>query len=87
VGRILIDYLRNARSATAIEAFSTRARPGATVALPVAWEALATELTPGSFTVRNVGEHLERLESDPWEAYSATRQVIDAEMRRELGLE
>ena len=40
-GKIFVDYLRNQRGATAICPFSTRARPGAYVAMPVSWEKLA----------------------------------------------
>ncbi len=40
-GKIFVDYLRNTRGATAICPFSTRARPGAYVAMPVSWEKLA----------------------------------------------
>jgi bifunctional non-homologous end joining protein LigD len=48
-GRIFIDYLRNGRGSTAIAPFSTRARPGAAVAMPVAWGMLEKGLAPDAF--------------------------------------
>jgi bifunctional non-homologous end joining protein LigD len=56
-GRIFIDYLRNARGATAVAPYSTRARAGAPVAMPVDWSEL--EGVPGAdhFTL---GEALRR---------------------------
>jgi bifunctional non-homologous end joining protein LigD len=54
-GRIFIDYLRNGRGATAIAPFSTRARAGAAVAMPVSWDDLG-DLAPDAFTAQEVME-------------------------------
>ena len=66
--RVYADVMRNAYAQTAVVPYSVRARPGATVATPLRWEELEdTSLTPGRFTVRTVGERLDRLgTSDPW---------------------
>jgi len=54
-GRIFIDYLRNGRGATAIAPYSTRARPGAPVAMPVNWRELQ-KLEPNQFNTGNAAE-------------------------------
>ena len=45
-GRILIDWLRNAIGNTAIGLFCPRARPGAMVATPLAWDEVNAKLDP-----------------------------------------
>lgn len=63
-GKILVDYLRNGRNQTAVAPYSTRARPGAPIAMPLSWDELGPNVAPGSFTVLNVGERLKK--PDPW---------------------
>lgn len=86
-GRILIDYLRNGRGATAIEVYSTRARPGAPIAVPVRWEELADGITADGFTLRTLPDRLANLTSDPWEGYAARRQRITPAMRAAVGMD
>lgn len=74
-GKIFIDYLRNAREATAIAAYSTRARPGAPISTPVAWEELARDLR-GEFRLEELLERLAHLKGDPWPGFFEVRQRI-----------
>jgi len=66
-GKIYIDYLRNGRGATFVAPYSPRARPGAPVAMPLAWDELTGRTRPGRFTVRTAMQRLDALEADPWE--------------------
>jgi bifunctional non-homologous end joining protein LigD len=82
-GKILVDYLRNARGAVAVEAYSARARAGATISLPIAWDELTPKLDPQAFNVRTAAEVLAG--SDPWAEYSRVKQSITVQMMRRVG--
>jgi bifunctional non-homologous end joining protein LigD len=75
-GRIYIDYLRNRRAATTVAAYSTRARPGAPVSVPVAWEELSARLAPDHFDITNTPKRLAGSRGDPWASYWSVRQAL-----------
>jgi bifunctional non-homologous end joining protein LigD len=76
VGHIFIDYLRNGRGATAVAPYSTRARAGAPVSMPIAWDELP-EIRGDSFHVPGVDVILGRLgRGDPWARFLKTAQSL-----------
>jgi bifunctional non-homologous end joining protein LigD len=70
VGKIFIDYLRNDAEATAIGAYSPRARAGAPVALPIEWDELAPD------GLREVPKLIRARKRDPWEGFEAARRPL-----------
>lgn len=86
-GRIFMDYLRNGRGATAIASYSTRARAGAPIAVPVAWDELNEALRPDRFNVENLRRRLAVLDVDPWQGFEAARRSLTAASFNAVGLE
>lgn len=75
-GKIFIDYLRNQKGATAIAPYSTRARAGAPVAVPLAWEELSNRVRDNGYTILTLPERLKKLKKDPWKGFLRMRQVL-----------
>ena len=61
-GRIFIDYLRNDETASAVAAYSVRARPGAPVSLPIDWKELGKLKSGAAFSIK----HVLTRRADPW---------------------
>ncbi len=75
-GRIFIDYLRNGRGATAVGAYSTRARPGATVSTPLRWSELESGVRAAQFNVENLPARLRHEKEDPWAGMASLKQRL-----------
>jgi bifunctional non-homologous end joining protein LigD len=74
-GRIFIDYLRNGHGATSVAPYSTRARPGAPVSVPVGWDEIGS-IRGDSFHVADTPRRLSRLKVDPWARFLTLRQAL-----------
>jgi bifunctional non-homologous end joining protein LigD len=77
-GKILIDYLRNGRGATAVAPYSTRARKGAPLSLPVTWSELESISGPAAFTLTDPPSGLVDPSADPWEGFRAAAVEVPA---------
>src|SRR6476469_1800874 len=75
-GRIFLDWLRNQRGATAVMPFSARAREGAPVAAPIAWEELDRYQGGNHFTIRDADELLERAGSKMLAGWGEAKQAL-----------
>jgi bifunctional non-homologous end joining protein LigD len=82
-GKIFVDYLRNGETASAVAAYSVRARPGAFVAMPLAWDELNRQDLRARFTVGNAPSRLKK--EDPWRQYWRVRQRIAKKMLAAVG--
>jgi bifunctional non-homologous end joining protein LigD len=75
-GRIFLDYLRNARSATAVAAYSLRARPGVPASTPLSWSELDLLEHPRELNYATVPERLSDDFDDPWAGIDRAARAI-----------
>lgn len=86
VDKLFVDYLRNTEGATAVAAYSTRARPNAPISTPIRWDELGADMHSNRFNLGNIQRRLGQLKEDPWSEYFRVEQRITAKMGRVFGL-
>lgn len=73
-GKVFIDYLRNAWSATSVAPYAVRTKEHAPVATPITWDEVASKtLKPDKYTINNV---FKKIEENPWKNFNKARKTI-----------
>jgi bifunctional non-homologous end joining protein LigD len=75
-GRIFLDWLRNQRGSTAVMPYSARAREGAPVAAPIAWEELDRYQGGNHFSIRDAEELIDRASSKALADWGKAKQAL-----------
>ena len=72
--QVYVDWMQNARGKSLAAVYTVRAKPNATVSMPLSWKQVEQGVKISDFTVRNVPSLLEH--SDPWSDFFAKRQTL-----------
>lgn len=75
-GKIFIDYLRNGRGSTTVAPYSSRAKKGATVSMPVTWKEIEDGLPPDAFPIDDKATLKRLAAADPWEDFFGKAKVL-----------
>jgi bifunctional non-homologous end joining protein LigD len=75
-GRIFLDWLRNQRGATAVMPYSARARDGAPVSAPIAWNELEGLAKSAPYSIRDADLLIERAGSKSLAGWGEAKQKL-----------
>ena len=81
--RLFVDVLRNAPAQHAVAPYTLRPRPGAPVAVPLAWDEIDGSWDPAGTPLRSLFRRLGSLRRDPW-ADLEEHRVTAADIARRL---
>lgn len=75
-GRIFIDYLRNGKGSTTVAPYSSRAKKGATVAMPVTWREVEDGVPPNAYPIGGEATLTRLKQADPWKDFFAKAKAL-----------
>jgi bifunctional non-homologous end joining protein LigD len=73
--QVYVDAMQNARGKTIASPFSARAKPGATVSMPLTWQQVEKGVTISDFTIRNAPGLVQK-SGDAWREFRESRQSL-----------
>jgi bifunctional non-homologous end joining protein LigD len=73
--QVYVDWMQNARGKSLAAVFTARAKPKATVSMPLTWKQVSQGVKIADFTITNVPELLKK-KSDPWSDFFDKRQTL-----------
>src|SRR5918994_4772441 len=73
--QVYVDWMQNARGKSLASVFTARAKPGATVSMPLTWKQVEKGVKISDFTIQNVPQ-LVRKNGDAWRDFFATAQAL-----------
>ena len=73
--QVYVDWMQNARGKTLAAVFGARAKPKATVSMPLTWKQISQGVKITDFTITNVPELLKK-KGDPWAGFFDARQTL-----------
>jgi DNA ligase D len=73
--QVYVDWMQNARGKSLASVFTARAKPKATVSMPLTWKQVAKGVKIQDFTISNVPELLKK-KGDAWDAFFESRQAL-----------
>ena len=73
--QVYVDAMQNARGKSLAAVFTARAKPGATVSMPLTWKQVENGVKISDFTIRNVPRIMEK-NGDRWGDFFKSRQGL-----------
>jgi bifunctional non-homologous end joining protein LigD len=73
--QVYVDAMQNARGKSLAAVFTARAKPKATVSMPLTWKQVEKGVKITDFTIKNVPGLLAK-NGNPWKEFFASRQAL-----------